>query len=148
MAFTTMTGSVSNHQAIVGDVPALDATGFKELLDKAAEDIVAFINSTLLVELEENTVGVSAAEKIGSGAISGVTGTTVRDQISSLKAQIAAVALGAIPDGTLTETQMADDMKKDITGGVVSVNTYLSDASFSTRRDINMHTTYIMGGLI
>ena len=149
MPFTQMAGDVDIHQQqerLIQNGASFATT--QELFDAAAVAIKAFLNSTLLVELEENTAGVSAAERLGSAAISGVTGTTVRAQIADLKSQMTALILGQIAAGTLTETEMADDMKKDIAGGIVSRDTYLSDSSFSTRRDINMHNTYVMGGLI
>jgi hypothetical protein len=65
-----------------------------------------------------------------------------------LKAQIDAAVIGTIPDASITASKMAADMTKDITGGIVSHDTYMSDTSFSTRRDINMHNIYTMGGLI
>jgi uncharacterized membrane protein len=142
-----MTTSVANVQALLDD-PTQTATQLKVIFDKAGTDIVAYLNTVLLPALEENTVGTSGAENIGCGAIAGVTGTRVRAMLEDLKAQIDAAVIGTIPDASITASKMAADMTKDITGGIVSHDTYMSDTSFSTRRDINMHNIYTMGGLI
>jgi hypothetical protein len=142
-----MTTSVANVQALLDD-PTQTATQLKVIFDKAGTDIVTYLNMVLLPALEENTVGISGAENIGCGAIAGVAGTKVRAMLEDLKAQIDAAVIGTIPDASITASKMAADMTKDITGGIVSHDTYMSDTSFSTRRDINMHNIYTMGGLI
>jgi len=147
MAFPLMTTNVSNIQTLL-DEPTQDATALKAIFDKSAEDIVEYLNTVLLVALEENTLGSSGAENIGCGAIAGVVGTKVRDMLVSLKTQLDGVALGAVPDDSLTETKMAADMKKDIAGGVLSYDAFLTDSSTATKRDINAYNTLTMGGLV
>lgn len=146
MAFPTMTTSVSNIQALL-DEPTQSAAQLKALFDKAGEDIVTYINSTLLVALEENTLGSSGAENLGCAAIAGVTGTKVRAMLVDLKAQIDAVVLGTIPDGSITAAKMDSDMTKDIAGGILAYDTYVTNSALVTKRDINIYNTVTMGGL-
>lgn len=147
MAFPTMTTSVSNIQT-QPDEPVISAATLKALFDKAGEDIVAYINSTLLVALEENTLGSSGAESLGCAAIAGVTGTKVRAILVDLKDQIDAIVLGSIPDASITAAKMDADMQKDIAGGILSYDTFVTDSSTATKRDINAHNTLMMGGLL
>lgn len=146
MAFPTMTTSVSNVAALL-DEPTESAAQLKAIFDKAGEDIVAYINSTLLVALEENTLGSSGAENLGCAAIAGVTGTKVRAMLADLKDQIDAVVLGTIPDASITASKMAADMQKDITGGILAYDTYTANSSVVTKRDINIYNTVTMGGM-
>lgn len=147
MAFPQMTTSVSNIQTLL-DEPTESAAQLKALFDKGAEDIVDYLNTVLLVALEENTLGSSAAESIGCGAISGVSGTKIRAMLVDLKSQIDGVALGSIPDGSIAAVKMAADMTKDIAGGILAYDTFVSNSSVSTKRDINAANTLTMGGLL
>ena len=111
MDFTRITDRLNNVSALP-DVPAMSEGWTPEALkaefDKAALSIGRFINEILLPELEANGQGASGAEKIGSAAISGLEGMTVRSQLVSLRqlcslldSRIREVSAGGIPDGTI-----------------------------------------------
>jgi len=113
MAFTELTTDLNNHQSLdtrpnIND--GLTATQIKVLYDKAANDIKTFINDVLLAELAAITTGASGAHNTGSAAITGVTGTTVYDQIVNLKTQINDLVVGSIAEGTITEVMLAFDV--------------------------------------
>ena len=78
-------------------------------------------------ELQSTTTGTSGADKIGSGAISGVTGTTVYTQMASLKSQVDFGIMGQIPDGSITDIKLSDasaDIKSRFTA-LSADNVYL-----------------------
>jgi hypothetical protein len=58
-------------------------------------------------DLQSNTAGSSGANKVGTSPITGVSGTTVQDMLSSLKNLINQTVLGQIPDGSITKTKLA-----------------------------------------
>lgn len=87
MAFTRSTVTTNIIRALA-DQPTETATQLKTKFDEYAENDKAYTNNTLLAELEKTTAGSSGAENIGSATISGVTGTTVRSQISNVKTQL------------------------------------------------------------
>jgi hypothetical protein len=76
---------------------------FKTLLDQ----ILVAVNG-LMTQLESTDAGDGAAS-IGSEAISGVTGTTVRAQISDLYTQIQNLIIGEIDPATILTTGSIDD---------------------------------------
>lgn len=98
---------------------AFDANATGEIKDS----INGIIDSLLSV-----VEGESGAENIGSAAIDGVTGTTVREQLESLKSQLTDIVLDEIPDGTITDAKLSNsagqikskvDEKMPLSGGVL-----------------------------
>lgn len=87
MAFTRSTITTSIIRALA-DQPTETAAQLKTKFDEYAENDKTFTNDTLIAELEKTTAGSSAAENLGSAAIAGVSGTTVRAQIVDLKSQV------------------------------------------------------------
>lgn len=63
----------------------------------------------LMDELENSDVEVSGAASIGSEIISGVTGTTIREQVINLKAQIDNVSAGGLTDNIIENNHLSDD---------------------------------------
>ncbi len=90
-------------------VPATEEDARKQF-QNMFDQILKLLND-LIRELEDKTTGCSGAEKIGSAAIKNVIGLTIRAQIEDLKRQIDETALGDIPDGSLTDTQLSSDIK-------------------------------------
>jgi hypothetical protein len=75
--------------------------------------------------------GIKGSTLIGTPPITGIAGTNVKEQLASLKENINQVAIAGIPDGSVTAIKMANDMKKDIAGGIVAYNTYKSELTNS-----------------
>lgn len=90
-------------------VPATEEDARKQF-QNMFDQILKLLND-LISELEDKTTGCSGAEKIGSAAIGGVTGLTVRAQIESLKEQIVGITLNEIPDESLTNSKLSPDIK-------------------------------------
>lgn len=105
MPFTTFTGVVANHAAVVGDDPGTTGTQFKTLLDKGVVDTKAFINAHI-AELMDATDGTSATERLGSGTITGVAGSTPYAQMTDLKQQINDAVFGAIPADSIEDVSL------------------------------------------
>lgn len=101
MALTKLEADLNIHQGKPDKVRGqADAT--KEYFDKAPNDIKVYVNDTLTEEIELQF---------------------------ATKEELADVVLGQIPDNTLTEAKMANEMKKDIDGGVASYSALSSIAS-------------------
>jgi hypothetical protein len=73
-------------------------------------DAINAVDTDLQSEKEElaKTDGVGGSSLIGTPVISGVTGTTVKDQLASLKGAIDQTSLGQIVDGSLTDVKLSD----------------------------------------
>lgn len=89
-------------------VPATEEDARKQF-QNMFDQILKLLND-LVKELESKT-GESGADKIGSAAIGGVPGLTVRAQIESLKEQIDGAYLDQIPDESLTNSKLSPDIK-------------------------------------
>lgn len=100
MAFTRLTNDLAIIAALA-DLPnstsGLTAAQLKAKFDEAAGIIKVYLNNTLAAELEATTAGDSGAHNIGSAPVAGVVGSTVYDQISNLKTQIAALIMDTNP---------------------------------------------------
>ena len=108
MGFTRSATNL-NIIAALADLPngigGLTAAQLKAEFDKGALALQTALNA-LMAELEKSTDGTSASERLGSGTITGVTGSTVYAQISNLKAQVDAVVLGTVTDDSLTDAKL------------------------------------------
>jgi hypothetical protein len=112
MAFTRLTQDL-NIIAKLDDEPndegGLTAAAFRAKFDEAGLAAQGFLNNTLIGELESAETGASGASNIGFAPTDGVSETNVQDAIENVQAQIAGVALGAIPDGSVTASKLADE---------------------------------------
>lgn len=113
MAFTefayTPSDGLNNTTSFV-TTPASETAARKQIQD-VFDQVATYINDTLLAELADDTSGTSGGEYIGTVAISGVTGTTVADQLSDLKTQIDAVSAGGLSAGIINSaTYFADNV--------------------------------------
>lgn len=156
MPFTRSAVSVNNVSELP-DEPTITAAQLKAVFDKYGIDDKTFTNETLIAELESATPGSSGSENIGSAPISGITGDTIYEQLASLINTIIGVEVGAIPNGTLEETKMADIYRNvSITyngGGFPDVITFKlggvtkKTVTFTyTGVYVNTITTVIVGG--
>lgn len=64
--------------------------------------------STIVSTLNSMTAGSSGADNLASATVIGVTGNTVRAQITDLMAKIQALQDGVVPSGTITSAMIAD----------------------------------------
>lgn len=130
-----------NATAIFG----LDGTTVQALLEALKTYIDTHKSSTdhdgrYYTETElKATDGVTGSNVIGTPAISGVNGTTVKDQLASLKTLLVNALLGQIVDGSLTNVKLADDIK------VGSLANLTTEHKASLVGAINEHETEING---
>lgn len=129
---TVPTDSISQ----LPDKPTISASALKSKFDAYGEGDKPYINNILLPELEANTiVGSDGGSKIGLKLAQFVS-TNVTGAILELYTTISTLVLGQLPNrsvtyekitlNTLTEAEMANDMKKGISGGVASYDNTLS----------------------
>lgn len=86
--------------------PASEANA-RAQVQSVSDQLKAYLNDTLLSELENAQAGQSGAEKIGSAEIEYVSGETVRAQIADVKRQIDDVSAGSVTDGAVTTAKLA-----------------------------------------
>ena len=99
----------------------MSAADLKARFDNIGKVLIALgKHNSLIDHLLATTDGSSGGDSIGMTAIPGVTGTTAQAVAESLKALIDATVIDQIPDNSLAEIKMANEMKKDIAGGVAS----------------------------
>lgn len=106
MAFTIPNGVTDVIKALSNfpnRIDRLKATQLKAMFDQAAKNVQADVKR-LVSELGAPT----AAGNIGFAPTGGVNKTNVQDAIENVQSQIAGVALGSIPDGSITAQQLAD----------------------------------------
>lgn len=94
--------------ATLADRPVMTSTQLKQYFDSQPNQIKAAFN-TLIDALMSSTTGDSGAHSIGSATISGVSGATVWAQLTDLKAQITAVSVGTLPDGSIAPVKLSFD---------------------------------------
>lgn len=80
------------------------------------------ITNQLNTEVTNKLATTNGAENIGCVEVATNAGNTVQSNLDFTYGAIINVALGEIPNDSLTQTKMANEMKKDIIGGVASVN--------------------------
>lgn len=104
----------------------------QQTFDKASLDQKTYNNTTLLTELQSETLNDSGAHAIGLNVVE-ITAKNVADGMKENRDAIAGAILGQIPDNTLTEAKMAAEMKKQA-GGVAEFDTVTAN---KTILDIN-----------
>lgn len=88
-------------------VGGLSADQLKAKFDEAVNIVKAFLNSSLIAELESKTVDLAGAYKIGIEPVVGLTGVTnVQDAIVAL---LNAYTAGTVTDGSVTTVKLADN---------------------------------------
>lgn len=105
MAFDSMTDDmniISKLPDEPNDEGGMTASAFKATFDKAGTLAKTAINK-LIAALGAST----AAGNIGFSPTAGVNKTNIQAAIENVQSQIAGVALGSIPDGSITARQLA-----------------------------------------
>lgn len=92
---TTDLNIISALDPLPNDVTGLSAAEFQAKFDEAANIIKTYLNGLSIYSSSE------------------------------VDAIVAGVVLGQISDNSLTEIKMANEMKKDIVGGIVSYNAFM-----------------------
>lgn len=108
--------------------PENEAAARKQIQD-VLDQVSTYINDTLLVKLASTTDGSSGGDNLGMTAIYEDGAETAQGIVEELKQAIVDTVLGDIPDDTLAEAKMANEMKKQA-GGVAeydTVNDHLVD---------------------
>lgn len=94
--------------------------------------------NAIIAALQSIVDGDSGADNVKITPITGVTtlNNTIQEALEVLKTQINSAIVGTLPDRSiqaikialnqLTELEMANDMKKDITGGITAYNTFIT----------------------
>lgn len=95
--------SLSNRPSADG----MTAATLKFRFDSIARHLIVPRLNALIDALMASTADDSGAASIGSEAISGVDGTTVREQLISIYGQLGDVALGGIPNGSITDVKLS-----------------------------------------
>ena len=147
MAFDRMTDDmniISKLPDEPNDEGGMTASAFKATFDKAGTLAKTAINK-LIAALGAST----AAGNIGFARSTGVPSDTVQGAIENVQSQIAGVALGSIPDGSITAQQLAGgavtaekvadgalviDVSNQVTLGRPTVNGDYAGGSNQTRR--------------
>lgn len=84
------------------------AAALKAYFDSSPEELRVAVNGLIDILLSVGTD--SGAHNVGSGAISGVNGATVYEQLASIKAQIDGIILGSVPDKSITDEKLSDSV--------------------------------------
>ena len=124
------------------------AASLKALFDKAGVDIKDYINQVLLPELEATKNGESGADRIGSGEIPSVPGSSVQAKLISLSEQVNGIVNGVIPDGSVTPEKFAPEIAAFLTSASMRVNMYTEPGThtFTVGRDGTYKFTLTGGG--
>lgn len=133
---TPPTYAVNNVQQLPDQVVD-DAPNVKQTFDKTGADTKTYLTNDLIAELQ------SEAADAGSYAIGHnstlIASLNVGDALEENRQALTNVVLGEIPDNTLTEAKMANEMKK-IAGGVYPYND--GDANKTSIDTLNDRTDY------
>jgi len=105
MAFSPENGLNDKQHYPTTPVSEADA---RAQVQSISDQLKAFLNNTLLAEMESTQAGQSGAEKIGSAGIANVAGETVRAQIADLKRQIDEMSAGSVSDGAISTVKLAN----------------------------------------
>ena len=106
MGFTKLTKDMAVIAALdtePNDVGGLTAEELKNKFDEAGKAVQQYLNEVLVKELE----GSLAAEKLGA-VLRGVE-MTVQSALDTLAADMAAIVMGAVPDGSIAEEKLANE---------------------------------------
>jgi hypothetical protein len=109
MAFSRMAFSPAdglNNTAYYPTTPVSEADA-RAQVQSVSDQLKAYINNTLLAEMERTLAGQSGAERIGSAAIANVSGQTVRAQIADVKRQMDEASMGSVSDGMISTAKLA-----------------------------------------
>lgn len=120
MKFRTLDSDLSNVSKLP-DTPTLEngytPDALKKTFDRAGEQIREYINGVLIEELESFEAQKSGADKIGSGYIETVSGSSVQEKLENLASQVQDISNATIPDGTITPEKFLPSVEKFITEG-------------------------------
>ncbi len=105
MGFTKLTKDMAIIAALdnePNDVGGLTAEELKNKFDEAGKAVQQYLNEVLVKELE----GSLAAEKLG--AVLGDVEMTVQMALDTLRADMAGLSMGSVPEGSITSEKLAN----------------------------------------
>jgi len=102
------------HSALP-DKPSMPAADLKAWYDQSANELKTQTNG-MIADLTATTEDASGADQIGAGpvAVGDVSTGTVMGKLKYVLAQVQAVVVGQIPDGTITEPKLSSSVVSDI----------------------------------
>lgn len=141
MAFPSPTSVVTNNITTLdpepNDVGGLTAAELQAKFDQFGIDWIDWFINTFLPSLTATNTGSSASENLGSAVITGVTGTTIHDQLVALKAAIDALVVGLVPEGSIGVEQLnfdpATQTELDAVETALETNYQAADTSIKFR---------------
>ena len=115
------------------------ASALKLAFDQFGIDEKQYNNGTLLPELQSETVGDSGSNAIGHGSAN-ITANNVGDALEEIKADITGVVLGQIPDNSLTDIKLSQDVK---IGSLATLNTTEKSSVTGAINEVEAETTQL-----
>lgn len=125
MGINAFNGDVSIIQTLddePNDSGGLTAAQLKEKFDAAPNLIKHYINTALIPSITAGNIPFAPSANVPA--------YTVQAAVENVQAQVADVAFGVIPDGSVTQAKMAPDMKKNVRGGVAAYEKKTQTAAF------------------
>jgi hypothetical protein len=107
---TKKTDLTFRHSAQADDLRASEgsAAGVKAVMDSQGLELLGYVNA-ILDALKAVVADGSGAHQVGSAPITGVDGATVYAQLTALKTAIDGVAMGEVPDGSVTGAKLSPE---------------------------------------
>lgn len=109
-----------NHKDQIDELyQTMTSDQVKANFDSRAEELKDKVNA-LIDDLMATTNGDSGAHNIGVQPIEGLTGNNLYEVLQSIKNSISSVALGTIPDNSITNSKLVTDIR---IGSLATLNT-------------------------
>lgn len=105
MAFSPEDGLNNTQHYPTTPVSEADA---RAQVQSVSDQLKAYLNNTLVAQMESTQAGQSGAERMGSAAIANVAGVTVRAQVADVKRQVDEASLGSVSDGAIGTAKLAN----------------------------------------
>ncbi|MDD6611887.1 MAG: hypothetical protein PUE91_06760 [Clostridiales bacterium] len=91
------------------DRPAMSAADLKAYFDASPIQLMQAHN-----RLVKALTGTTAAENLGFSATAGISGTNIQAAVEDVQQQLADVALGSVPDGSISEEKLSESIQNDL----------------------------------
>lgn len=132
MSFATRLKKLTSY--IYSPTNPASEDAIREQIDDSIQEVYDNVTDVL----SSTTQGDSGAFNTGINS-TGVTASNVEDAVAEVQANVAGATLGLIPDNTLTEAKMADEMKKQV-GGVAEYDTVATNTTNISTNASNITT--------
>ena len=91
------------------DRPALSAADLKAYFDANPIQLMQAHN-----RLVKALTGTTAAANLGFSATAGISGDTIQAALEHVQQQLTDVALGSVPDGSISEEKLSEGVQNDL----------------------------------